>query len=122
MSCREIYNCIMELYVTITKVSAAQMRIKFHCMYCIYVYGNKVIVSYLMLSSLIWCVVAMLSYLDIPCTCSLAKSYKTHFIDGSQSNRLYYVSKVLCGWDYMVMKEKTGELHFKAFHMELLVL
>ena len=31
-----------------TTVSAAQMRIKFHCMPCLYVYGNKVILSYLM--------------------------------------------------------------------------
>ena len=37
----------MELYVTMTTVSAARMRIKFHCMSCLYVYGNKVISSYL---------------------------------------------------------------------------
>ena len=34
-----------------TTISAARMRIKFHCMSCLYVYGNKGILSYLMMSN-----------------------------------------------------------------------
>ena len=39
------------LQLDFTTVSAARMCIKFHCMSCLYVYGNTVILSYLILLS-----------------------------------------------------------------------
>ena len=39
-----LWNCMLQL--DSTTVSAARMRIKFHCISCLYGYGNKVI-SYL---------------------------------------------------------------------------
>ena len=41
-------NCMLQLYST--TISAARMRIKFHCISCLYVYGNNVILSYLSVS------------------------------------------------------------------------
>ncbi|KAK2166384.1 hypothetical protein NP493_1324g01045 [Ridgeia piscesae] len=50
---------------------------------------------------------------------SLVKSYKIHFIEGSQSNQLYYVAKVLCGWDFTVTEEATCISHHTALSKEL---
>ena len=54
--------------------------------------------------------------------CSISKSYKKNYIEGSGAFDFYYVSRVFCGWDYGITNKKAAKLKSMSIYHELQVM
>jgi len=53
--------------------------------------------------------------------CSVAKSYRTNFIESSDKFTFQYVLKVVDGWDYMIDSVKTAQSKKKNIYRDFRV-
>ena len=53
--------------------------------------------------------------------CSISKSYKKNYIEGSDAFDFYYVSRVFCGWDYGITNKDAAKLKSMSIYHELQV-
>ena len=54
--------------------------------------------------------------------CSISKSYKKNYIEGSGAFDFYYVSRVFCGWDYGITNKDAAKLKSMGIFNELKVI
>ena len=52
---------------------------------------------------------------------SISQSYKKNYIEGSDTQTFYIVSRVFCGWDYNITNKAAASLRHKSFYNDMKV-